>query len=85
MPVVSSSFTLAHFAQIIASGRFAYFDYGCEKNRMIYNEDNCKPPAIPIGNIKFEKVAIFHSPNDLYSRTLDIKILRKKLKGNAVI
>ena len=80
--VITWSFTVAHYGQIITSGRFAYFDYGCEKNRIVYNQDDCKPPEIPIGNIKLEKIAISHSPTDLYSGASDIAVLRRKLKGN---
>ena len=83
-PVTISSFTPVHYGQIVMTERFAYFDYGCEKNQMIYNQDNCEPPLIRLEKIKLEKIAIFHSSDDIFSRPIDVKVLKTKLTGNCL-
>ena len=81
-PVTTSSFTVAHYGQAIVSKRFAYFDYGCKRNQIIYNQNDCSPPSIPLDKIRLEKIAIFYSPNDFACRPTDVQVLKKKLTGN---
>ena len=81
-PVTISSFIPVHYGQIVVTERFAYFDYGCEKNQMIYNQNNCEPPLIPLDKIKLKKIAIFYSSSDIFCRPADVKVLKTKLKGN---
>ena len=57
-PVTVSLFTLVHYRQPILNP-FAYFDYGCEKNQMIYNQCICEPPLIPLNKIRLEKFLYF--------------------------
>lgn len=80
-PVTTSSFTIVHYAQLIVNERFAYFDYGCEKNQVIYDQLNCEPPLIPLDKIRLEKIALFYSERDIFSRPVDVRVLRKKLTG----
>ena len=82
-PVTTSSFTLVHYGQLIINERFAYFDYGCKKNQIIYNQYNCLPPLIPLDKIRLEKIAIFYSPNDFACRPIDVQVLKKKLTGKS--
>ena len=77
-----SSFVPVHYGQIVVTERFAYFDYGCSKNQMIYNQNNCEPPLIPLDKIKLEKIAMFYSSSDIFCKPTDLKVLKSKLKGN---
>ena len=82
-PVTTSAFTLAHYGQLIINKRFAYFDYGCKKNRIIYNQDNCEPPLIPLDKIRLEKIAIFYSSSDIFCKPIDVEVLKMKLTGKS--
>ena len=79
--MTNSLFVLVHYGQIVVTERFAYFDHGCLKNKIVYNQDECEPPLIPLDKIKLEKIAIFYNEKDIFSRPLDVKALKTKLKG----
>lgn len=75
---------MAHYGQIINSKKFQYFNYGCEKNKIIYNQNTCEPPLIPLEKIKLDKIAVFYSPGDVFCGPKDLEVLKKKLSGEKI-
>ena len=66
-PAGASTKTLIHFGQEIESGKFRQFDYGREKNLLIYNAT--EPPDYNLTNIKVP-IGLFYADNDWLADSL---------------
>jgi len=66
-PAGASTKTLMHFNQEIESGKFRQYDYGYEKNLLIYNAT--EPPDYNLANITVP-IALFYSDNDWLASSL---------------
>ncbi|KAG5311345.1 LIP3 Lipase, partial [Pseudoatta argentina] len=75
----ASTKTLIHFGQEIESGKFRQFDYGREKNLLIYNAT--EPPDYNLTNIKLP-IGLFYADNDWLADSLDVKKLYNSLLPN---
>ncbi|XP_036139605.1 lipase 3 [Monomorium pharaonis] len=71
-PAGVSTKTIVHFSQEIISGKFRQYDYGCEKNMLIYNAT--EPPDYNLTNITVP-IALFYSDNDWLADSRDVKKL----------
>lgn len=71
-PAGASTKTLVHFSQEVESGKFRQYDYGYEKNLLIYN--TTEPPDYNLTNITIP-IALFYADNDWLVNTLDAKKL----------
>ena len=60
---------LHHYAQVIGSQKFQYYDYGAEENQKHYNQDT--PPLIPLENIKNFPIGLFVGETDLLATVVD--------------
>ncbi|KYM84892.1 Lipase 3 [Atta colombica] len=78
-PAGASTKTLIHFGQEIESGKFRQFDYGREKNLLIYNAT--EPPDYNLTNIKVP-IGLFYADNDWLADSLDVKKLYNSLLSN---
>ncbi|KYN36038.1 Lipase 3 [Trachymyrmex septentrionalis] len=78
-PAGASIKTLVHFGQEIESGKFRQFDYGREKNLLIYNAT--EPPDYNLTNIKVP-IGLFYADNDWLADSLDVKKLYNSLLPN---
>ncbi|KAJ8664590.1 hypothetical protein QAD02_006252 [Eretmocerus hayati] len=67
---------LTHYAQLMNSGRFAYYDYGSSKNKEKYSMPN--PPDVNISKI-LVPIKLISARNDLLTHSLDILKLKQKL------
>ncbi|KAG5868261.1 hypothetical protein JTB14_016414 [Gonioctena quinquepunctata] len=65
-----------HYAQSIATGTFAQYDWGCEKNTKKYGSKT--PQKYDMKKISFP-VAIFFSENDTITAKEDVEILSMML------
>lgn len=83
---------LMHFLQLIRSGTFQHFDYGREKNKLYYNNEN--PPAynmslleVPLICISLTKDAIvtqeviYNLPNILFFVFINNNCICRTLKS----
>ncbi|XP_018397034.1 PREDICTED: lipase 3-like isoform X2 [Cyphomyrmex costatus] len=77
-PAGASTKTMVHFGQEIESGKFRQYDYGREKNLLIYNAT--EPPDYNLANITVP-IGIFYADNDLLADSLDVKKLYKSLSN----
>lgn len=75
-PAGASTKTLVHFSQGIQSGKFRQYDYGHEKNLLIYN--TTEPPDYNLTNITVP-IALFYADNDWLVNSLDAKKLYRLL------
>ncbi|XP_011872790.1 PREDICTED: lipase 3-like [Vollenhovia emeryi] len=75
-PAGTSTKTLVHFAQEVKSGKFRQYDYGREKNLLLYNAT--EPPGYNLTNITVS-VALFYADNDWLANSLDVKRLNSLL------
>ncbi|CAL1684026.1 unnamed protein product [Lasius platythorax] len=71
-PASTSTKTLLHFTQEIQSGKFCRYDYGREKNLLIYN--SVEPPDYNVTSITVP-IALFYSDGDLMFASVDVKRL----------
>ncbi|CAL1684028.1 unnamed protein product [Lasius platythorax] len=71
-PASTSTKTLLHFGQEIQSGKFCRYDYGREKNFLIYN--SVEPPDYNVTSITVP-IALFYSDGDLLVASVDVKRL----------
>ncbi|XP_011706895.1 PREDICTED: lipase 3-like, partial [Wasmannia auropunctata] len=62
--------------QEIQSGKFRQYDYGPEKNQLIYNA--MQPPEYYLANITVP-IALFYADNDWLSSSQDVKKLHSIL------
>lgn len=66
-PAGASTKTLVHFAQEVESGKFRQYDYGREKNLLIYNAT--EPPDYNLTNITVP-IALLYADNDWLATSL---------------
>ncbi|GLV35382.1 uncharacterized protein CBL_01468 [Carabus blaptoides fortunei] len=71
---------LAHFSQLVKSGRFRNFDYGTVGNLQVYNRT--EPPDYDLSKVT-APVAIYCSENDWQSSAVDADQLYQEL-GNPI-
>ncbi|EFN73360.1 Gastric triacylglycerol lipase [Camponotus floridanus] len=78
----TSSKTLMHYVQIYQSGKFRQYDYGREKNQLIYN--SAEPPDYNLSNITVP-IALLYGRGDLIVNivTLQPIILSDFLDGTS--
>lgn len=76
IPAGVSTKTFVHFFQIYLSKRFQRFDFGAERNKILYS--TAQPPEFPISQIT-APVNLFVSDSDWFSTVEDVKTLRTKM------
>ncbi|XP_044003495.1 lipase 3-like [Aphidius gifuensis] len=76
-PQGTSVETLAHYRQILHSGRFAQYDFGPIGNFMKYR--NVLPPEYPLERIS-APVVFYYGDGDPFATRSDIEITMKKLQ-----
>lgn len=64
-PAGTSLKTILHFAQGIESKRFLHYDYGAERNTVIYNSE--EPPEYDFSKIEVP-IALFWGENDFLAQ-----------------
>lgn len=68
---------LKHFLQVKKSQKFQQYDYGTEKNIIMYNQST--PPEYPLEKIQPQgSLHIFYSDSDWYVSAKDITTLKEK-------
>ena len=84
LPSTVSTWEIAHWGQLVSSGRFARFDYGSEaENRAIYGTP--QPPDFVLGRIPANAtIALLRGQNDYLSSVPDQERLIRVLKQNSV-
>lgn len=75
-PQGTSIETVLHYRQIIISGKFSQYDFGPERNVILYK--NMTPPEYSLENIT-SPVILYYGPNDAYTTREDVMVLRSKL------
>lgn len=78
MPSGTSAKNIAHYGQLVNSGRFAHFDHGLLGNKMRYN--STKSPDYDLGKIRSKSIALFIASNDWLASPKDVAHLRSDLK-----
>ena len=68
-PAGTSWKSIAHYAQILTSGRVAEYDYGHDGNLNIYGKS--EPPLIYLDKISKVPIAYFVGKTDLIATPLD--------------
>ncbi|XP_071571688.1 lysosomal acid lipase/cholesteryl ester hydrolase [Temnothorax nylanderi] len=81
-PAGASTKTLVHFGQEIESGKFRQYDYGSEKNLLIYNAT--EPPDYNLANITVP-IALFYADNDWLANSLPQMIQKAGFPAEAHI
>ncbi|GAB1867614.1 Lipase 3 [Camponotus japonicus] len=71
-PAGASTKTILHYVQIYQTGKFRKYDYGLDKNLLVYNSS--EPPDYNLANITFP-IALFYGLGDWLVDTLDVKRL----------
>jgi len=77
-PAGASTHTLIHFAQGVNSLEFRPFDYGKEKNLVIYGSD--EPPPYNLSKVT-APVALYWADNDWLAAKQDVARLAPQLKN----
>ncbi|XP_072761541.1 lipase 3-like [Anoplolepis gracilipes] len=75
-PAGSSAKTIAHYAQEVISGKFRQYDYGRDKNILMYNSP--EPPDYNLTNITIP-IALFYGLNDWLIDIVDVQRLYQLL------
>ncbi|KAL6431842.1 hypothetical protein ACFW04_007361 [Cataglyphis niger] len=75
-PAGASAKTILHYIQGYQSGKFRQYDYGREKNLLIYNSP--EPPDYDLTNITVP-IALFYGPGDWLVNITDVKKLYRLL------
>jgi len=75
-PAGSSSKTLVHYAQEMASDKFCRYDFGPEKNLEVYGQE--EPPEYDVTQIT-APVALYWSDNDWLAEPVDVMRLSSQL------
>uniref|UniRef100_A0A1B6G3S2 Partial AB-hydrolase lipase domain-containing protein n=1 Tax=Cuerna arida TaxID=1464854 RepID=A0A1B6G3S2_9HEMI len=78
VPAGSSTKTLVHYAQEIKSNNFQRYDYGAEKNIILYNSTT--PPLYNLSEITVP-ISLHYGDNDLLARPVDVSSLFSQLKN----
>lgn len=76
MPSGTSVKNIAHWGQMVLSGRFAHFDKGLLSAGNIIK----KPPAYELANIRSKSLALFTAENDWLASPKDVARLRAELR-----
>ncbi|CAH0715828.1 unnamed protein product, partial [Brenthis ino] len=79
-PAGTSAKSLVHYLQVGYRKTFAPFDYGDERNQVIYNSS--VPPPYALNNVTFP-TALLAARNDYLSTLPDVDLLKQQL-GNVV-
>jgi lysosomal acid lipase/cholesteryl ester hydrolase len=77
-PAGSSRKTVLHYKQLMVKKQFEHFDYGKDKNRERYGQE--EPPAIPLVNIQDFPVALFAGSEDKLAHISDVRWLKELLE-----
>lgn len=77
-PAGTSVKNIAHYGQMVLSGRFAKFDHGILANKIKY--DMTRAPDYKLGNIRSKSIALFVADNDWLAVPKDVAKLRRDLK-----
>lgn len=76
-PAGTSVKNLAHFSQMVISGRFQMYDYGSKRDNLVhYNQT--EPPLYDLSQIK-TPVALYSATNDWLADPVDVDALRRAL------
>ncbi|CAN7988476.1 unnamed protein product [Ixodes hexagonus] len=75
-PAGTSVKNMVHFAQMVLHKRFQKYDYGSEKNRMVYGQ--VTPPEYNVSRVAVP-VALYWSLNDWFADPTDVALLSKRL------
>ncbi|XP_029176589.1 lipase 1-like [Nylanderia fulva] len=75
-PAGTSAKTILHFIQTNQSSKFRRYNYGREKNLLLYNSP--EPPEYNLTNITLP-IALFYAPGDLLIKSVNIKRLYRIL------
>lgn len=81
LPSGSSYRTFVYYGQVMASGRFAKYDFGKRENKKIYGEK--EPPLIPLENISIP-IALFSGSLDALAAPGNVAWLSEQL-GDKVV
>jgi len=73
-PNGSSGKSILHLGQIAKTGKFANYDYGSEKNLIMYGQEEA--PILDVSQIKDVPIAIFAGLQDNYSSIEDVHWLK---------
>ncbi|XP_025266501.1 lipase 3-like [Camponotus floridanus] len=77
-PAGTSIKTILHFIQVFESGKFRKYNYGRERNLLIYN--STEPPNYNLSNTTVP-IALFYADNDWIVDTEDVKRLYHSLSN----
>lgn len=75
-PAGTSVKNLAHFGQLVTSGKFQMYDYGSKENVKHYNQS--EPPQYDIRKVTVP-TALYWAKNDWLADPVDIQFIRKNL------
>lgn len=78
MPSGTSVKNIAHYGQMVLSGRFAHFDYGILGNQIHYHQ--IKAPDYPLENIRSKSLVLFTAENDWLASPKDVDRLKRTLR-----
>ncbi|KAH7639485.1 abc transporter sub-family a-like protein [Dermatophagoides farinae] len=76
--VTSSTWLLAHLAQMVTSNRYQMMNHGRVENILRYGQS--EPPAYPLGDITSPNIALFRGQNDALADVYDVQHLIDSLK-----
>lgn len=77
MPSGTSLKNIAHYGQLVNSGRFAHFEHGILGNQMRYNRT--RSPDYDLTKIRSKSIALFVAQNDWLASPKDVAHLLKDL------
>lgn len=77
MPSGTSVKNIAHYGQMVLSGRFAKFDHGILGNLVQYGQT--RAPDYDLSKIRSDSIVLFHAENDWLASPKDVAHLRKSL------
>jgi len=79
-PAGTSVRNMAHWAQMVQSGKFRMYDYGIVENLVVYG--NPTPPEYPLQNLTSPKIAMFTGTKDDLADPADVENLIKALPNS---
>uniref|UniRef100_T1JXX3 Lipase n=1 Tax=Tetranychus urticae TaxID=32264 RepID=T1JXX3_TETUR len=77
-PAGTSNWAIAHYLQMVKSGRFCKMDFGKEGNLARYGQTF--PPDYPIDMIDSQDIALFYGLGDWLADRKDVELLKSRLK-----
>lgn len=78
MPSGTSVKNIAHYGQMVLSGRFAHFNHGILANQLKYGQTSA--PDYDLAKIRSKSIALFVAQNDWLAAPKDVARLRAALK-----